>query len=350
MNSIVEMRFGSHLYGTATPASDTDYKSVFIPDPRDILLQRVPNTVNRNSKTDTRGKNTAADVDREAFSLQKFLNLAADGQTVAMDMLFAPPEMCSLSSPLWTHIQSERHRLLSRRCQAFLGYCRSQANKYGIKGSRMSAARQARDIFDWLLAGNPTNLKVSENDALLRARFEGVEHAEFVTRTMPGPTEVTHLSVCGRQVPYTASIKTAFEIYDRLFTEYGQRALAAEKNEGVDWKALSHAVRVGGQAIELLTTGHITFPRPDAAHLVAIKTGALPYQAVAEELETLLERVEAAARESTLPEEPDRAWIDDLVVFHYGAAVKEMGRIRVNYVPTTTGRWGSHYHFDPVGP
>jgi predicted nucleotidyltransferase len=28
MNVIVKMKFGSHLYGTSTPLSDTDYKAV----------------------------------------------------------------------------------------------------------------------------------------------------------------------------------------------------------------------------------------------------------------------------------------------------------------------------------
>jgi hypothetical protein len=55
-------------------------------------------------------------------------------------------------------------------------------------------------------------------------------------------------------VPLTASIKTAREILQRLVTEYGQRALQAERNEGVDWKALSHAVRVGREALELFET------------------------------------------------------------------------------------------------
>jgi hypothetical protein len=322
MDTIVEMRFGSHLYGTATPASDTDFKAVHVPSARDILLQRVANTVNSQTKTDDRGKNTSDDVDRETFSLQKYLDLVAGGQTVALDMLFAPPDMLLASSPLWEAIQANRHRLLSRRCQAFLGYCRTQANKYGIKGSRMAAARKARDYFARMLRTFPTYTKILDLNAMLRFDFAGMEHVEFVIRVMPGPTEVVHLSVCGRQVPYTASIKTAYEIYDRLFTEYGQRALAAEKNEGVDWKALSHAVRVGGQAIELLTTSHITFPRPDAAHLTAIKVGELPYQAVAEELEALLESVEIAASASTLPDEPDRRWIDDFVAYAHIYSVK----------------------------
>jgi transposase len=31
MDLIVEMRFGSHLYGTATPQSDLDFKAVYLP-------------------------------------------------------------------------------------------------------------------------------------------------------------------------------------------------------------------------------------------------------------------------------------------------------------------------------
>ncbi len=45
MDLIVEMRFGSHLYGTATPQSDLDFKAVYLPAARDILLQRVHDTV-----------------------------------------------------------------------------------------------------------------------------------------------------------------------------------------------------------------------------------------------------------------------------------------------------------------
>jgi predicted nucleotidyltransferase len=41
MDLIVEMRFGSHLYGTDTPESDLDLKGVYLPEARDILLRRV---------------------------------------------------------------------------------------------------------------------------------------------------------------------------------------------------------------------------------------------------------------------------------------------------------------------
>lgn len=45
MKTVVKIKFGSHLYGTNTPASDLDYKSVHIPDVDDILLQRVQSSI-----------------------------------------------------------------------------------------------------------------------------------------------------------------------------------------------------------------------------------------------------------------------------------------------------------------
>ena len=77
---------------------------------------------------------------------------------------------------------------------------------------------------------------------------------------MPGGRLVRHLEVCGRKMPFIGSIESAHKVAQRLVDEYGERALQAERNEGIDWKGLSHAVRVGREALELLETGRITFP------------------------------------------------------------------------------------------
>ena len=142
---------------------------------------------------------------------------------------------------------------------------------------------------------------------------------------MPGGRLVRHLEVCGRKMPFTSSIKSAREVVQRLVDEYGERALQAERNEGVDWKALSHAVRVGQEALELLETGRITFPLPCAAEVLAVKHGERPYAAVGEEIERLLEAVEGAATRSTLRDEPDQDFIDDLVARTHRASVLEAG-------------------------
>jgi hypothetical protein len=63
--------------------------------------------------------------------------------------------------------------------------------------------------------------------------------------------------------------------------------------------------------------GQVTFPSPNREHLIAIKLGKLAYQAVAEEIEGLLDAVERAAETSSLPASADTAWIDEFVASTY---------------------------------
>lgn len=314
---IVRMVFGSHLYGTDTPTSDRDWKAVHLPSGDDILLGRIKSVETSQTKTDNSAKNGADDVDFESYALQKYLALVAEGQTVALGMLFAPEWAWTGAEPVWRELQENRSKLLTRRCASFIGYCRQQANKYGIKGSRMAAARAAMEMFAEARERLPALAKVGDMEAELRAFAERVEHAGIMGKEVGGGNTVLHLAVCQRLVPFTARVKMAHEIYAALFNEYGQRALAAERNEGVDWKALSHAVRVGLEAIELLETGVVTYPSPQREHLKAIKTGQLPYAQVASEIDALLPAVEEAAERSTLPDKADAAFMDDFVRKHY---------------------------------
>ena len=328
MRLIVEMRFGSHLYGTATPLSDLDYKGVYVPDGRDILLQRVRGTISQSRSKAPGEKNSAGDVDRELYSLQRYMELLAEGQTVALDMLFAPEAvmLCEPGpGPEWREIQANSNRLVTRRAASSVRYCRQQANKYGIKGSRVAAARAALAMLVSAEAdhGPTTKLSAVEKEAIAVAST--TEHASLVDMEMPGGRLVRHLEVCGRKMPFTSSIKSAREVARRLVDEYGERALQAERNEGIDWKALCHAVRVGREALELLETGRITFPLSYAADILAIKRGERPYEAVGEEIEQLLEAVEGAAVRSALRDEPDRDLIDDLVARTYRTSVLEAG-------------------------
>jgi hypothetical protein len=327
MQLIVDMRFGAHLYGTATASSDLDLKGVYLPAARDILLQQVRPSISLGRDKATGERNQPGDVDRDLYSLQRYLDLLSHGQTVALDMLFAPDS--ALTQPphsIWREIQANRHRLVSRRSAAFVQYCRQQAHKFGIKGSRVAAARQALAILVDAEQRLGSTAKLAQATEDLAALVVDVEHVDWVELPSPaGPDGaskmIRNLAICGRKVPLTASLKTAREIAQRLVDDYGERALAAERNDGVDWKALSHAVRVGQEALELFRTHRITFPLASAAHLIAIKMGAVPYAEVAAEIEALLTEIDQAAATSTLPAEPDQDFIDDLIARHHRAVV-----------------------------
>jgi hypothetical protein len=323
MRRIIRIAFGSRLYGTATPASDLDFKSVYVPDARSILLQRVKGSVSAKRPKGDGEKNYAGETDEESFSLQRYLNLLSEGQTIALDLLFAPEwAMTEPPAPEWREIVANKDRLVTKKSAAFLGYCRKQALAYGTKGSRVAAAKDALQFLNHRIVAHGSLVKLGEFGGLIERLYGDRDHMAVVPITQASGVVINHWEVCGRRLSFSASVKNAQETVAKIVAEYGQRALQAESNQGIDWKALSHAVRIGTQAIELLETGRITFPLPNAAHILDIKTGALPYQAVSEEIEDLLVKVEEAAARSVLPGSPDYAWIDDFIA---GIYRKEVG-------------------------
>lgn len=227
-------------------------------------------------------------MDVELFSLDRYLSLVAAGQTIALDILFAPDTaMLRPPAPLWQHLRRHGHHLVSRKAGSFLSYARHQAAKFGIKGSRLAGARRALEVLRSAEAARGGQTRLGEIESTLAELARTQEHVALLDIPTPNGSTIRHLDLGGRRTPLTGSIKQARELAEHVAAAYGRRALAAERNEGVDWKALSHAVRVGREALELLATGRITFPLACAPHLLAIKQGRVAYAEVAAEIEEL---------------------------------------------------------------
>lgn len=314
MRTLCTLMSGSHLYGLATPSSDVDMKSVFIPDARDILLQRAPRAFNAKQ----------GDDDQERFALHFFLKLAGEGQTIPLEMLFTEPT--TPVDPIWEEIVAGRDRLISKQNKGFLRYCQGQATKFSVKGERLAAARDAYAALDLAqrLHGAGAKLEAVESDLRWLADKHGAIEIGVAA------DGVKFVSICGRKALFTASIATARDLADKIVEDYGERARRAEVDGGADWKALSHALRVGQQAIELLETGGLRFPFAGRAHLLDVKLGRLPYAKVVEELDELLVAVERAAASSALPDEPDHAWIEDVAMRAYGDEVAHALQARID--------------------
>src|SRR5262252_9423728 len=138
------MRFGSHLYGTDTSDSDLDLKGVYVPEARDILLQRVKPSVTSGREKGAGERNRPGDVDREYYSLQRYLALLAAGQTMAIDMLFAPDTvMVKPPSPVWRDLQAHALRGGSRRAPHVRPHDPGVATQGAIQRSREVPPRTA---------------------------------------------------------------------------------------------------------------------------------------------------------------------------------------------------------------
>jgi hypothetical protein len=332
MNKILEIKFGSHLYGTNTPESDLDYKAIYVPTAKEIVLGNYPKTIQTQRNKAHGERNTKDDVDVETVSLDRFLELLCDGQTMALDMLFAPPKMFVGFDPLWAdfwiEIVSNKHEFLSSNVNAFVGYARQQAAKYGVKGTRMDALKNTLD----LLAKLPPHDKLIDHQLAIVELVEMSKHlislektplVEIVHCAAPNGRTEPHLHVAGRKIPFHALIKYGTEIFGKIYKGYGERAFKAQLAGGKDYKALSHAVRVNSEAKELLETGKITFPRPDADLLLKIKKIEMPFEEISEVIEQGLADLMIAQEKSTLRAEPNREYAQDIVFRAYTKIVKD---------------------------
>jgi uncharacterized protein len=154
------------------------------------------------------------------------------------------------------------------------------------------------------LAGNPTVLLVlfvPDEEVVFRdeagAELVGNAH-RFVSRLAGG-----------RFLGYLKAQRAAMT---------GQRGAHTNRPElvavhGYDTKYGMHALRLGLQGIELLSTGRITLPvpEPDRGYLRSVRRGQRPLAEVLDAIAAVEARLTALRDSPAIPDEPDRGWVDD---------------------------------------
>jgi hypothetical protein len=81
---------------------------------------------------------------------------------------------------------------------------------------------------------------------------------------------------------------------------------------GYDTKYAMHALRLGVQGVELLSTGRLTLPVPQPArsYLRAVRRGEIPLAEVLDAIASAEADLTQLQASSSVPDVPDRAWID----------------------------------------
>lgn len=306
---IFETVFGSQVYGTDTPESDVDYKGIYIPKLEDLVLNKQKDSI-VTSTGDQFSKNSSDDVDIEYKSLRAFLNDAMSGQTYALDMLFIPKEHWVQSSEVWEFIIKNRDKLISNNVKPYIGYCRKQAGKYGLKGSRLGELHRVIEELSFMKP------KLTLND------YPELDESKYVyyedLQVKKGADESDRfINVLGKRFQKTIHIEKISESLNKMDAKYGSRARLAMENKGVDWKAISHAYRCCYQLIELAETLNIQFPLKEAEKLKKIKLGNYEYKDIQDELYELMEKATKAVESSNLPNEPDRKFWNEYLLNVY---------------------------------
>lgn len=309
--------FGSTLYGTKTPGkSDVDIRGIFLPSPASLALNTAPRSLHWTTGAENR-RNTADDVDMDLWSVQHWLlKLLPAGDTGAMDVLFSPSHAaCTLfTDPRLDAVFAHPRKLMdAENIRTYAEYSLGQAKKYGIKGTRIGVLKQ---VHRWL----QTHCPVSAPDSRLRDILDDLTAACadgqfcFQTRVQDEPA----LELCGKI--HVGGIRT-MEFIGRVESEmqrYGARAMEAEKNQGIDFKALSHAVRALDQMEEILNTGTLVFPLATRETLMAVKQGKIPWQELEPAIVSRLEQIDLLQKTADFTGHADRCFAENQVLACYG--------------------------------
>ena len=306
-NIIALMEFGSHLYGTDTVSSDQDYKGIYLPSNKECALGQIKKSITQNSNN-SNIKNSKDDVDKEIYSLQYFiLTLGKNGDTTFLDMIHAPDKNVHVTSDILRYLRKNRHKFYTKNLKSYIGYCRGQAAKYGIRGSKLKDAEKILNILN------------SKDDSVKLSEFwDELPDSEYVKRYDVDKCQSEDkrcYDFCGKKLMATTNVFYTKKTIQGFYDGYGERARLAKLNQGIDWKAIHHAFRVGYQLQGLYTTGDLIFPLQDRKYLKEIKAGEYHYlnDGIAEKLESLIEEVEILANKSNFPEKVDLTEWEDYI-------------------------------------
>ena len=310
---VVKMLFGSHMYGMANENSDKDYKTVVFPTVEEILMQRADYNVTQSTGS-SHSRNGADDIDNETFSFMQFLKLAAKGETVALDMLHAPQSAILEENEFWKELVSKREMFYTKNMKAYIGYVRKQAAKYGVKGSRLAVLEDALNV----AKSHAETQKVYKGIPIVSQIFDLLpqnEHAAIIEVDSENSGKQVFYEICGRKFQDTNRVDYFIQCLEKIYNAYGARAQAAKDNDGIDWKALHHALRAGYQARYIYTAGTFSYPLPEKDFLMDVKAGKLDYLTeVQPTLEALVDEVMVLAEESDYPDKVDMADIEGTIL------------------------------------
>jgi hypothetical protein len=253
------------------------------------------------------------------------VQLALQGQTVALDMLHGNRE--EIAGDIWYFLKDNRHRFYTRNMRAFIGYARKQAAKYGVKGSRLDAVREALAFL--MTQGDTPIGELWRQDLLWESEHTHISlhvlESYWVDENndMPKPVvnqQTSYWEVCGKKMTFGGKASYYVPMLKKFYEQYGHRAQLAAKNEGVDWKAVSHALRVGYQTKAIFTSKTFSYPLKETPYLLSVKQGRLPYNEVAGVLDSLIEELEVLSNKSSLPDQPDvkfwETWLAKVTLEH----------------------------------
>jgi hypothetical protein len=308
---------GSHLHGTNHELSDEDYFGIFLPSTEDVFsLTKEPDEMRQIAKKSAGPRNTVGDIDFVVFNIRKFFKLASEGQSNQLEMLFTPSELILEQTDEFQLISQQRDLFLSKAVEKpFYGFVKSQFNKSVGKSENLELIQMILKALSSeeanLSSGQFTNtMKTSDLFVFQTDDVAVIGNCKIPKVKSENGTIV--LEVAGRRFDLNSPVKNMKNSLLGLEAKYGERTKTAKESGLIDFKSLSHAIRLCEELIELLNEHKITLPRPNADYLRDVKLGKVAKDIALNYLGDLQEKVPNLIIESKLPASPDLEKINEL--------------------------------------
>ena len=328
---------GSQLYGNSTPESDIDERGVFISN-KEYYYGFLKNI----KQIQFHNKESKEDI--EFHEIRQFLYLAMNNNPNIIEFLFIPNNMMISHTKEWDKIIENRKYFISTKCKfTFSGYAYSQL--YRIKSHRswlLNPPNKKPERKDFGLLENKSTIpkeqigafnvllsmyleEIRDFHSLKNQLLEMEETRNFKTMSQNlkkidlnaiktiMPISDNFLEALSKEKAYMQA-KIEWESYQNWKRNRNLKRKDLEGKYGYDTKHGSHLLRLMSEGEELLLKGNITFPRPDADYLLAIKNGYLTYDQLIEKVGDFDEKFEKLYKDSKLPKEPDRNRVDKLCI------------------------------------
>lgn len=308
MKILAKIVHGSHLYETNIPnLSDLDYKIIYLPEIKDCLLLKVRSAWEEDK---------TLEQDTSYFSLQHFLDMARQGQSIAIELLSAPKEKWLSFSPIWEYLHKNRKLFYTKNMHSFLGYAKTMAHKYSSRIDRLQETENILKVLD-----QTDQFSTTHNWGKLYEIWDQLPESLNAKKTINernNNKDKRVYQVCGRELQCTVSIYYAYEIVKSIYDSYGERVKKAKEGK-IEWKSLAHAFRAAYQVKEIVETNDLTFPLKNADWLKKLRLGQFDYikDGLDDKLNNLIAETQILINKSNLPEKVDNKFIENIILEAY---------------------------------
>lgn len=325
MNKIIlKIKAGSYLYGTNTPSSDRDYLGVYLNTKEELLGLQTSEELTQNieSKADN-GRNTKDAVDCKFYELRKFCSLALKCNPTILEILFVNRENILEITPEGEELLKLKKEFLSRHlCNSFMGYAIAQEKKAFIKSENI---KQIEGLYNYLKQYITTINQYFSLSQYLAMSFDVFyQRHDFVESKQLDSfvnffqnTANDNMFQCGDLVfPESILIK---KLMDSLKLRLDKASWRKDGmlQYGLDYKFLSHNVRLMMEGIEILKTKDLILPLQYRELIKYIKEGKMENNEIIRYMQSLKENFRELEKNNDLPDKGNFKKINQFVVDTY---------------------------------